>query len=237
MRSLFSQVALVEVNRVLLRNIVSIRRSQDLYDDLSDRPSDWSLAQRLEGDVKPPAYTSTCPAIDRPFEEATWFAAIGWPFRHWQASRYSDGTFGAWYGSDRLETTVRETAHHWYRGFLADAGFENERVTGERKVYDVACHAALLDLRPTVASHPALVHHSDYSYPQSVGARMHREGHPGLITPSVRHPKGDCYVVFNPRVLSNPRLRCPLTYRLENGTIYVERTPGRTWVRIPVEQI
>ena len=64
---------------------------------------------------------SPTPAIHRPFEEAEWFNAIGWPFQHWQSSRYSDGSFGAWYGADSVEATVYETAYHWYHGLLADA--------------------------------------------------------------------------------------------------------------------
>ena len=46
----------------------------------------------------------------------------------------------------------------------------------ERKVYTVACSAALLDFRKASVEHVDLLHPSDYAFCQSVGARIHREG-------------------------------------------------------------
>src|SRR5690606_28576513 len=180
----------------------------------------------------PPSYRSATPLIDRPFEDADWFNAIAWPFRHWQASRFSDGSHGVWYGSDTVETTVHETAYHWYHGLLSDAGFEKEAVVAERKVYSVACAAALLDFRRATADWPQLLHPSDYSFAQAVGTRIRREGHPGLLIQSVRRPGGENVAVFNPAVLSNPRLNCQLVYRLEGERILVEKRPGSTWLEL-----
>ena len=232
MDDLFSHLTLADVHQDVIRNIVSIRESQDLFDDLSDRPDEWALAQQVEDQVRPPPYRSGTPVIHRPFEDAGWFNAIAWPFHHWRASRFSDGSFGVWYGSDAAETTVYETAYHWYAWFLRDAGFHNEPVVGERKLYTVACDAALLDCRPLAKRYADLLHKTDYRYAQSVGARVHREGHPGLVVPSVRYAQGENHVVMNPAVLSNPRFHCQLTYRVEGPCIVVEKTPGRTWMRI-----
>ena len=63
------------------------------------RPGRKALAQQVESAVKPLQYHSPTPVIHRPFEEAEWFNAIGWPFQHWQSSRYSDGSFGVWYAA------------------------------------------------------------------------------------------------------------------------------------------
>ncbi len=234
MNALFSSLSLADVHRDLLRNIVSLAASQDLFDDLSGAPADWLLAQQVEDEAKPPPYASRTPVIDRPFEDAQWFNAIAWPFRHWQGSRFSDGSFGVWYGCDSVQTSVHETVHHWYHGLLRDAGFENQPVVAERKVYSVACDAALLDFRPLVQAFPALVHPDDYGYARSVGSRIHREGHPGLVTRSVRHPAGENYAVFNPAVLSNPRLHCQLSYRLDEGQVRVEKQPGRRWMTLHI---
>lgn len=237
MDSLFSKLTLADVRQDVIRNIVSIRQSQDLFDDLSDDPAAQALAQAVEDETKPQPYRSRTPVIDRPFEDAAWFNAIEWPFRNWRSSRFCDGGFGIWYGSDSVETTVYETAHHWFHGLLADAGFQGETVAIERKVYSVACHAALLDFRTCAGEHPELLHPSDYGYCQSVGARIHREGHPGLVTPSVRYPPGWNYVIFNPAVLSNPRANCQLTYRLSGAQIRVEKAPGEAWLEIPVSAL
>jgi hypothetical protein len=237
MDTLFSRLTLADIQKDALRNIVSIRQSQDLFDDLSDEPTVRALAQAVEEETQPPPYRSRSPVIERPFEDAAWFNAIDWPFRYWRSSRFCDGSFGVWYGSDCVATTVHETAYHWFHGLLGDAGFENEAVVIERKVYSVACCAALLDFRPRVQDQPELLHRTDYGYCQSVGARIHREGHPGLVVPSVRHPQGENYVVFNPAVLANPRANCELTYRLAGQRISVEKAPGTTWLDIPVAQL
>jgi len=216
------------------RNIVSLRVSQDLFDDLTEDPGEWLLAQKVEDEVKPPPYRSRTPVIDRPFEDAEWFNAIAWPFKHWQASRFSDGAYGVWYGSDSIETTVHESAYHWYKGLLSDAGFDRQDVIAERKAYKVACSAALLDLRGASNEHADLLHPSDYAFCQSVGARIHREGHPGLLIPSVRRAAGENVAIFNADVLSNPRPSCLLTYRLEGDQIVVEKQPGVAWMTLAV---
>ena len=234
MNALFAQLTLADVHQDVARNFVSLREPQNLFDDLTEDPAEWLLAQRVEDAVKPPPYRSRTPLIDRPFEGAEWFNAIAWPFKNWQASRFSDGTFGVWYGSESVETTVYESAYYWYKGLLSDAGYERQVVMAERKVYLVACGAALLDLRKASHKHADLLHPLDYAFCQSVGARIHREGHPGLLTPSVRRPAGENAVIFNPNVLSNPRLNCQLTYRLDGDQITVEKQPGVAWLTLTV---
>ncbi len=235
MNKFFSSLTVVDTHRDVRRNIVSLRESRDLFDDLSSDPAEQALAQQVESAVKPLQYHSPTPVIHRPFEEAEWFNAIGWPFQHWQSSRYSDGSFGVWYGADSVEATVYETASHWYHGVLLDAeGYADEPVAIERKVYNVACDALILDLRPCVEKFPALLHKTDYGFTQQVGARLQREGHPGLVTPSARYIEGLVYVVFNPATLSSPRVNCMLTYRLQDKHVFVEKRPGQTWRKIPV---
>lgn len=234
MSSLFAQLTLADLHQDAVRNIVSLHQLQDLFDDLTDDPTEWLLAQKVEDEIKPPPYRSRTPIIDRPFEDAEWFNAITWPFKNWQASRFSDGSFGVWYGSESVETTVFESAYHWYRSLLSDAGYDRQVVIAERKVYSVACSAALLDLRKAAVVHPDLLHPSDYAFCQSLGTRIHREGHPGLLTQSVRRPAGENLAIFNPGVLSNPRYNCQLTYRLDGQQIVVEKQLGEPWVTLDV---
>jgi hypothetical protein len=237
MDQLFKHLKLADVHTDAYRNIVSIHVSQDLFDDLSESPADWLQAQRVEDEVKPFAYQSNVPVINRPFEDAHWCSAIEWPYKHWQASRFSDGSFGAWYGCDSAATSVFETVYHWVNGFLKDAGFEKENVIAERKLYLVACDAALLDFRPHALKYPGLVHKSDYSYTQTIGARLHREGHPGLVTASARHVVGHNYVILNPNVLSNPRQHCQLRYQLDDNRIRIEKQTGLTWMDIELASL
>lgn len=237
MDQLFSYITLADIHQDVMRNIVSLRESQNLYDDLSQKPKDWHLAQTVEDDVKPRDYKSRTPIIHRPFEDAAWWNAINWPFAYWQKSRFSDSSFGVWYGCDSVKTTVFESVFHWYRGLICDAGFDSETVISERKVYSVTCHAALLDLRQAAQRYPDLTHKTDYTYTQALGQRIHREGHPGLLTYSVRYQSGENFAIFNPLVLSNPRPHSYLTYRLEKKFIFVEKKAGTTWLKIPITEM
>jgi hypothetical protein len=232
MDAIFAGLRLADTHSDLYRNIVSLRVTENLFDDLSEDPSEWQQAIALELQTQPATYISKTPIIHRPFEESAWHEAIGFSFREWSRSRYSDGSFGIWYGSDTLETTIYETVHHWRNSLLADAGFTAAGISIERRVHLVQCDAALIDLRSLVNQHPILVSTNDYTVTQQVGGRLHREGHPGLVTVSARYT-GDVYAVFNPAVLSNPRPNCYLTYTTTDNGVDIQRTPGELLLSIP----
>jgi RES domain len=237
MDNLFSHITVADIHHDVLRNIVSLNASENPFDDLSSNTEEWFLARQVESDTRPKPYAVEHPEIHKPFEEALWLNAITWPFKNRQTSRFSDGSFGVWYGSDRLETSVHESAYHWFRGLLCDAGFEHEEVTIERTLYAVACEALLLDFCPVAANYPTLLHKTDYTYTQSIGARIHREGHPGLLTFSVRNQGGINYAVLNPNVLSNPRQQSQLSYRLHGQTIVVEENHGAPCMEIAIDAL
>ncbi|MFA7349604.1 MAG: RES family NAD+ phosphorylase [Methylotenera sp.] len=230
MDSLFSNLILTDIHQNVARNIVSLRVSEDLFDDLTDDPEAWQAAQLLEMETKPKLFNSHQPIIDRPFEEAEWNTAIGYPFQNSSQSRFSDGSFGVWYGAESIETTVYETAYHWQKILLDDAGFNKPGVEIERRIYMVQCDSLLIDLRPQIKTHPEIIHASDYTATHAIGSKLHREGHPGLITKSARICRGDVYAIFTPNVLSNPVHSCYLTYRTTATGVQVERAPGVVWI-------
>ncbi len=234
MEGLFEGITLTDFHGDMHRNIASLRESQALYDDLSDSPKGWQAAQDLELSTKPHTYLSNQPIINRPFEEATFNEAIHYPFENWSKSRYSDGAFGVWYGSDSLATSIHETVHHWRTKFLEDMSWHTiDDIIIERKVYRVRCDAALLNLVPKIDAFPALVDPmpSGYHLTHQVGARINHDGHPGLISRSARC-EGNIYAIFNAQVLSSPRPFCYLTYRTAGGAVSVERQPGELLLRI-----
>lgn len=223
-----------------LRNIISLRVSEDLYDDLADDAPTRELLAAVEADRKPSQYERQ-PVLARPFEESTLthrvFTAIGYSFAHPNASRFSDGTWGVWYGAATLRTAVYETAYHWHRRFIR-APMDlpaDEAVTVERRVFRVRCRAALLDLRPALKDHPELADPGDWAPAQAFGRRVRENRYPGLLTRSVRTPTPTARVVavFQRAVLADPRDVCYLTYRYEpgSGEIAVERTRGKEWFR------
>lgn len=224
-------LTLKAVDSDLFRNIVSLRASQDLFDDLSDDPDDWSAAIELEITCKPPQYRSDQPIVDRPFEDAAFFEAIRFPFDNPGASRFSNGYFGVWYASETLETTVHETVHHWRNGLLLDAGWQDvEGVAIERRVHLVLCSGALVNLVPMASKWPEL-RSDEYSACRALGASFDRQGLPGLLTLSARCA-GVNAAIFNPNLLSNPRAHCYLTYRVEGGQVKVFRSEDQQLLSI-----
>lgn len=228
---IFTWLKLADTHGDLYRNIVSLRVSENLFDDLSDRSEDWQAAIDLELQAKPATYISHTPIIHRPFEEAAWNEAIGFPFRRWTNSRFSDGSFGVWYGADSVETSIYETVHHWRYGLLDDAGFIEPGIRIERRVHLVRCDAALIDLRNAVSKYPMLVDKENYTLTHQIGGRLHHEGHPGLVTISARCEEV-VYAILNSAVLTTPRPHCYLSYITTENGVDVERIPGQVLLSV-----
>lgn len=233
MDRLFQTLSLIDIHKDLVRNIASPMRDENLFDDLSESPNDWITAEQVETELKPRDYNSVTPIINKPFEVAQWDNAINYPFKNWTNSRYSNGNYGVWYGAESVPTSIYESAHHWHKGFLADAGFNQAGLISERKVYYVRCDAALINLKEKVLAFPQLTDPRDYTYCQTVGARLHHEGHPGLVSRSVRHLSGQTFAILRPQVLSAPRVATHFTYELTQNGIVVREDGKRKFLTIP----
>ena len=214
------------------RNVTSLRESEDLFDDLNDGDEGASaIAAEAEMRVKDHLIDRFPENFYRSFHYTR--SIIDYPFKSepYLFTRFGDGTYGVWYGSLEMKTTVFETGFHMIKAELAVEGLD-EVVVRERAVYRVRCRAILIDLRGKQKSFAKLLA-DDYGFTQQIGRRMNKEGHPGLLVPSARI-KGTNLVIFNPDVLSDPRLHCYLTYFFDPLTlnIRVERSVGRTWLKV-----
>lgn len=213
------------------RNVVTLRGSADLFDELTDDPVVHAALVDLEMAYKP--FKEPEPTISRPFEEADVVSAIAdvidYPFEHPCASRFSDGRFGVWYGADSLDTSIHETVFHWRRDELAiDPSARAERtVVVHRRVHLVECVAALVDLRPHIGDSPALISDT-YTTCRRLGRELHEGQQPGVMTESARDRGSMVIGVFRRDALLNVRTVCYLTYRLnlDTGVVVVEREPG-----------
>ena len=216
----------------LVRNIQTIRVSQDLFDDLSHDAAAQAVAIAAEAAGRIP---SEAPLITRPFDYGT---VITFPFANFNghATRFSDGLrYGVWYGSLELETTVHETVYHRHR-FLQDAFAREDRaIRSERRVFDVRCDAILLDLRGKEAAEPGLLDRRSYAFTQPLGAYLQAQGSNGLLVRSARC-QGMNAAIFRAAALSRVRDLCHLTYIMNptQDTATIERTPGETWLRINI---
>jgi hypothetical protein len=218
----------------LVRNIQTIRVSQDLFDDLSDDPAARAVAVAAEGAER---IASAAPLITRAFDYGS---VVTYPFVQFNghATRFSDGLrYGVWYGSLELETTVYETVHHRSR-FLQDAFAGEDRViAGERRVFQVRCDAILIDLRGKEKKEKGLVDRASYAYTQPLGQYLRDHGASGLFVRSARDIRakgGVNAALFRAEPLSSVRDLCHLTYLMNptRDSARVERTPGKPWMEI-----
>ena len=218
----------VDIHDDLIRNIPGIRVSQYVFDDLSGDPRDWEIAIAAEGQERIPTASAL---ITRPFDYGT---VISYTFdsANWQESRFSDARrFGVWYGSLDVETTVYETAWHWYRFVNDSFAGEDRQVTTDRRVCAVRCDALLLDLRGKHDTYPDLVSRTSYAFTHQVGDYVHDQGLNGLLCQSARCD-GVNAAIFRPERLSNVRERLFLTYQVNvaRDTFAAQRTPGTNWL-------
>lgn len=124
-------------------------------------------------------------------------------YRRAGGNRFNGAERGAWYCAWNVLTSAEEV------------GFHRTRELGYIGVYvDAARYVELLadfigdfpDLHDEPAQ-PALHPDPDLGYAagQALAAAVRREGHRGLIYPSVRHPGGRCFVAFDPGIIQNVR--------------------------------
>ena len=193
----------------LVRNIKTIRESQDLFDDLSSDPRDRAVAIAAEAEERTPTAAAV---VTRPFDYGTVLSHSFDP-SIWQATRYSDARrFGVWYGATEVE-------NHRLRDGLPLASVpmdsyaaEDRVIAGERRLFDVRCDALLIDLRGKETAFPDLVNRTSYAFSQSLGNFLVAQGANGILVRSARC-QGINGAIFQRERLSNVRDRMFLTYR------------------------
>ena len=120
-----------------------------------------------------------------------------------QGSRFSSGEYGVFYAARDRATAVAETRYH--QGLFMAATAQAPRHLPMR-LYHVAVHAKLHDLRPAIAKDAELqalnaAVHDPHSWAaaQALGGRLQRAGAAGVAYRSVRHAGGQCAGLFKPQ--------------------------------------
>jgi len=234
----FSKITKVrQLNDEVYRNIVSLRVSENLFDDLIDDAEDHSILVNFEMRHK----NVTCHATikERGFYYST---AVEYPFNsdNFMASRYSDATYPAWYSSLSLDTTIYETLH-WMinEGLAIEQDWTNDSgiLHRERAVYQVGLECMAFDLVGLEKVMPELIHSSDYSMTQMIGKKLHQEGARGIIYTSARSPNKEAnIVIFDINAINaQPKLLHYLTYKVDFikriATVY--REPDKVYLSYP----
>lgn len=212
---------LIDLDARVTRNIVSLRVSQDLFDDLVDDAAAQRAAIAADMQVRhaPPGI------IERGL---LYSEAIGYPFTSdiTVSSRFGDGTVRVWYGAMDEATARAETCWHALQQVLALEG-ETDVIIRYRAVYQVRAQGLFLELRGKHVDHPEILS-NDYAATQAIGKHASSQGLPGLLYASARCRDGNCLAAFRPDPLSEASLSHYLTYRIDpvGQTVEIERVPG-----------
>ena len=119
------------------------------------------------------------------------FTHIGLP------SRFTDGSYGVYYGARDLQTAIAETVYHRER-FLSATREPDTELTMRQYINRVAL--PLHDVRTDTSLH----HPDSYSDSQAMGKALRAKGSHGLLYKSVRHAGGECVAAFRPRTITIP---------------------------------
>ena len=119
------------------------------------------------------------------------FTHIGIP------SRFTDGTYGVYYGARDLGTAIAETVFHRER-FLAATREPDTELNMRQYVNRVAL--PMHDVR----DNPALHDPDSYRFPQQEARRLRKQGSHGLLYHSVRDPGGECIAALRPTAVTLP---------------------------------
>lgn len=146
--------------------------------------------------------------------------------------RFTDSTYGAFYGGLTIDTAIAETKYH--REEFLSATEAGRPIDIDMRVYLARLSGDLHDAREGVP--PSIYDPDDYGASQVFGRRLRSEGSNGIIFNSVRDPGGTCVAVFRPSLLSNCRQERHLTYHWDGeriASIYEKRelVSGRSWTR------
>jgi len=140
------------------------------------------------------------------------------PFTHLsrEGTRFTDGTFGAYYAAESLETSIAETRYHSENFLRATREAPTEQ---EKRCYvaDVSCD--LHDIRTRRRDLPAVYDPVSYAASQKLGRALRDAGSNGVAFESVRRTGGECVAVYRPRLVQNVRQGVHLRYAWDGQSI------------------
>lgn len=203
-------------DRGLVRLIPETRHKSPVLRGLVDSEEEARILAELEGETSQRliAEREGSPAIDR--RELAFLrrqrdlqiygqSHINAAFTYTRSSgnRFNGPERGAWYCSYHTLTSAAEVGFHRTRELGYIGTYEDEA----RYVELLADFVGDFPDLSEALHHPALEPEPTVGYPegQALALALRREGHRGLLYPSVRHPGGRCFVAFDPGIIQNVR--------------------------------
>jgi hypothetical protein len=202
-------------DRALVRLISETHHKPPVLRGLADSDEEAAILAEIEGETSARliAEREGSPALDRrelAFARRSHDLALygqshinaAFTYTRPSGNRFNAGERGAWYCSWEILTSAQEVGFHRTRelGFIG-------RYEDEARYVELL--ADFIGDFPDLhgQTHPALDPYPERGYPagQRLAAGLRAEGHRGLIYPSVRHPRGRCFVAFDPGIIQNVR--------------------------------
>jgi hypothetical protein len=191
-----------------------------LFERVAD-PADWDALYALESLTNPRIRNELgelglVPVGDR--VSGTNASIVMAPFTHLapQGTRFTDGTFGAYYAAESIDTAIAETRFH-RENFLRATS--QAPVELEMRCYLADVHCELHDLRGERARMADVYDPSSYSASQRFGRALRDGGSNGIAFESVRRAGGQCVAIFRPRLVQNVRQSVHLRYAWDGTSI------------------
>ena len=147
--------------------------------------------------------------------EELWDAPFRLKCRLGMATRYSNGSYPVFYSSLDPATAMAEVAYWFRKGFGGSP-------QGQRSAY-YQCFTCLFeggekDLRDKQSEWPDLVHESDYTFCNRIGAEAVQLELDGLVVPSARQENGSNLPVFKRSAIRDPEARSLVKITLDPRT-------------------
>ena len=187
--------------------------SKHLFEGVAAQ-DDWDNLERLANLTSPRVQQSESgwgmfKATDCATGEGANLIMAPFAYRHADGSRFTDGTYGAYYAGRDLKTAIDETVYHAEK-FARDSRLPP--ITFEKQVLEARIAGAFHDLRKSLPDKKILSKDS-YAVSQPFACKLRERGHSnGIVYPSVRSAGGECVAVFLPRLVTDCRRTRYLAY-------------------------
>ena len=190
------------------RNIATCDPSQDLYDDLVD-PGEEDVLFELE--AKYSRVDTSEPGRNRPIQYGNIDDSLACFLPNlFSMGRFSNRTFGVWYGALEEKTSVKEALFHRPEIEPCDLRNAANPIISQRRLFIATVEAnEALNLVAHTENVPLLVEpNSSEAYPfcQKLAAEVKDLGVEMLLTPSVRNEGGICVPVFEKECIKSDKI-------------------------------
>ena len=116
-----------------------------------------------------------------------------------QASHFSSGDFGLYYGAKDLETAISESLVR-RETFLSATNEADTELTMQEQINQIAL--TMHDIRAERFKH--LIDSQDLTQAREFAKKLRSQHSNGLVYPSIHHSGGECIAAFRPKAVTPP---------------------------------